>query len=210
MFFNKSGAYVSLGGVYEAKYKSAVIKKIVATVFRASDNAQLYLEWSTFPSPVCKRVSGGLETSFEAAHPIKVNTEQLEPVFVEFANGQLNMENKVNSIMEPVYSVANQILATPNIDITFADMQLRQTAYVQGARTALNDEFFWKPGDYSIVMVTKYNSTSQMSHCFKFNLSESESQRLRYNIESILVEPIANYYGRNLTINSIQKRYIKK
>ena len=41
LFHNRSGSYISLGGVYEVKNKSTTIKEITAKVIRQSDNATL-------------------------------------------------------------------------------------------------------------------------------------------------------------------------
>ena len=56
LFHNRSGSYISLGGVYEVKNKSTTIKEITAKVFRQSDNATLSLIWSTFPSPIYRKL----------------------------------------------------------------------------------------------------------------------------------------------------------
>ena len=72
LLHNRSGSYITLGGVYEAKNKSTTVKEISAKVIRKSDNATLSLLWSVFPSPVFRSVAGNYETTFETAHPFKV------------------------------------------------------------------------------------------------------------------------------------------
>ena len=46
LFYNRSGAYVQIGGVIEAKNQDAVIKDISAKIIRLCDNAELKMDWS--------------------------------------------------------------------------------------------------------------------------------------------------------------------
>ena len=102
LYHNKSGSYISLGGVYEAKNKSTTVKEISATVIRKNDNATLPLTWSTFPSPVYRTVAGNYETSFETAHPFKVEADTLAPAFIEFSKTATNVSDETNIILAPV------------------------------------------------------------------------------------------------------------
>ena len=70
IFFNKSGSYFSFGGVYSAKNKMATVKSISAIITRKSDKAVLELRWSSFSSPIYRKIAGAYETSFETAHPL--------------------------------------------------------------------------------------------------------------------------------------------
>lgn len=47
LYYNRSGAYIYLGGVIEAKYRPAVIKDISVKVIRQSDKAELAMDWSS-------------------------------------------------------------------------------------------------------------------------------------------------------------------
>ena len=112
LFHYRSGSYISLGGVYEVKNKSTTIKEITAKVIRQSDNATLSLIWSTFPSPICRRVAGNFETSFETAHPFKVEADTLAPAFVEFVDKCANMDEVSNNILYPVVCNDANIFST--------------------------------------------------------------------------------------------------
>ena len=209
LFHNKSGSYLSLGGVYSAKNKSAIIKEINALVIRESDNANLEMTWSTFSSPVFKKVAGNYESSFETAHPFKVDSDSLEPVFVEYTNSKENLTEKTDLILKPVYDVAMMILSSPNIDIISADNQVKNTQEAKKALIALNDDFFWKPGKYKLEMITYFND-SQMRDMYEFDISNQESENLRRNIESMIVIPVADHFRMNMFFHSVRKEFAEK
>lgn len=58
LFYNRSGAYVQIGGVIEAKNQSVVVRDISAKITRLSDNAELKLDWSSFNTPVFRMLQG--------------------------------------------------------------------------------------------------------------------------------------------------------
>lgn len=203
---NKSGSYVSFGGVYEAKNKPAIIKEISANIIRKNDSATLLLVWSTFSSPVYKKVAGNYESSFETAHPFKVEADTLEPTFIEFSNRKENMNEKIDAILKPTYDAARFILSTPNIELIPADNKVKSSPEAQAARIALNDDFFWKKGTYKLELVSKYNNT-EMCNTYYFSLSSEESEKLRQNIESMLVIPVADHFRLTVPFNTVRKDY---
>ena len=149
LFFNKSGSYISVGGVYEAQNKPAVVKNISAKVIRKADNATLALRWSTFSSPIFRNYAGKLESSFETAHPFKVETDMLTPAFVEFENVTDNVNDITAKILEPLQNEIQQHLKQSDISfLQQTDERVRQTKVFQEARLSLNDYFFWKKGKY--------------------------------------------------------------
>ena len=207
LFFNKSGSYISLGGVYEAKNKPAVVKNITAKIIRKSDNATLAMNWSTFSSPVFRNYAGKVESSFETAHPFKVEADMLAPAFVEFENASDKMNEITAQILEPVHNAARKFLNQDDVSLLYqTDKQVRQTKEFQDAKVSLNDYFFWKKGKYQIVLTTKYNNRV-LTNNYEFVLTEDESKELRTNIDKMLVEPIANHFHCNLTFHTIRKNY---
>lgn len=210
LFFNKSGSYISLGGVYRAENKSAVVKNISAKVIREADNATLVLRWSTFSSPIFRNYAGNLESSFETAHPFKVETDMLTPAFVEFENVTDNVNDITAKILEPLQNEIQQHLKQSDISfLQQTDERVRQTKVFQEARLSLNDYFFWKKGKYQVVLSTDYNN-QVLINSYTFSISEDESRSLRENIEKLLVEPIANHFHCKLTLNSVRKDYLAK
>lgn len=207
LYYNKSGSYISLGGVFEAQNKPAVVKDISANVIRKADNATLSMNWSTFPSPVFRNYAGKMESSFETAHPFKVETDMLAPVFVEFENAVDKMNEITSQILEPLHNTTRQYLKQDDISFLYeTDKQVRQTKEFQDAKVSLNDYFFWKKGKYQIVLTTKYNNLV-LTKIYEFTLTEDESKSLRANIDNLLVEPIANHFHCNLTFHTVRKNY---
>ena len=127
LYYNRSGSYISIGGVFEAKNKSATVKEISAKVVRDSDNATLALRWLLFTSPVVRNIAGNRETMFETAHPFKIEKDSLFPVFVEFQNANVNADEKFFILAMPALNVANSFASQDNADYSSAVYQTKST-----------------------------------------------------------------------------------
>ena len=206
LYHNKSGSYISLGGVYESKNKSTTVKDIAATVIRKSDNATLPLTWSTFPSPVYRNIAGNYETSFETAHPFKVEADTLVPAFIEFSKTATNTDEETNKILTPVVRASSVILAQPNIGVAIADAQVKQLKEYNNAKLELNDLFFWKKSKYDLVIATKHGN-STLKKVYTFELTNDDSNKLKENIDNLLVIHVADHYRMTVTMNSIRKEF---
>lgn len=209
LYHNRSGSYLHLGGVYDAKNKPAIVKEISVNVIRESDKATLSLIWSTLPSPVYRNVGGNYESSFETAHPFKVSADTLEPVFIEFSNRNENMDEKTDAILFAVHSVARIILAKPNINPFEADQHVKKSDEANTALIKLNDIFFWKAGTYELQLVTLYNDTC-LRNTYQFTITDDESSRLRRNIESMLIIPVAEHFNTRAIFNTVRKDFKEK
>lgn len=204
LFHNKSGSYISFGGVYEAINKSTTIEDISAKVVRKSDNSTLSLTWSIFPSPVYRTVGGNYESSFETAHPFKVDADTLAPAFIEFRNAQTNMEEVSDGILGPVVNASTPILFQPNANLLVVDNGVKSLNEYAQAKLALNDHFFWKPDDYEVLLITKH-SKGVLENRFNISLSMEESARLRSNIDNVLRCYVISKGGR-VTLIAIWSR----
>lgn len=209
LFHNKSGSYISLGGVYEAQNKATTIKEISAKVIRKSDNATLSLMWSTFPSPVYRGVAGNYESSFETAHPFKVEADTLVPAFVEFANMESNMDETTNNILRPVENASLPILSQGNIALLAADSGVKASPEYNAAKLSLNDYFFWKKGTYEVILTTVHSKGS-FDKKYEVRLSKEESDMIRQNIDNLLVLHVAKHFRLTLPMNSIRKEFKEK
>lgn len=209
LFHNRSGSYISLGGVYEAKNKPTTIKEISAKVIRKVDNATLSLIWSVFPSPVFRNLAGNCETSFETAHPFKVEADTLAPAFVEFTNATSNMDEISNDILRPVVDASMPILSQPNIALFAADTGVKALPEYTTAKLALNDHFFWKAGTYEIILTTVHSKGS-FDKKYEFQLSDEESTSIRHNIDNLLVIHVANHFRMSLQMSSVRKEFNEK
>lgn len=209
LFHNKSGSYISLGGVYEAQNQSTTIKEISAKVVRKSDNATLSLLWSAFPSPVYRGVAGNYESSFETAHPFKVEADTLVPAFVEFANMESNMDETTNNILRPVENASLPILSQGNIGLLAADSGVKALPEYNAAKLSLNDYFFWKKGTYEVILTTVHSKGS-FDKKYEVRLSKEESDMIRQNIDNLLVLHVAKHFRLTLPMNSIRKEFKEK
>ena len=102
LYYNRSGAYVYLGGVIETKNKAAIVKDIAVKVVRKKDKAELLLDWSSFMIPVFQSVGGNAVTTSEIARPFKVEAGSLYPVFVEFASTNIQESNHLTEIYNTI------------------------------------------------------------------------------------------------------------
>ena len=206
IFFNKSGSYISFGGVYSVKNKPATVKSISAIVTRESDKAVLDLRWSTFSSPIYRRIAGAYETSFETAHPFKVDADNLAPVFVEF---EVKEQDIVGKLLPPAYCATSAIInKSPAVSIIDADQQLRCTPAYKEAFTKINDLFFWKPGKYQIALLTEYNA-QRLNNLYVFEISEDESNQLRANIDGLLTTNLMLHFTATTpNMNVVRKEFI--
>lgn len=209
LLHNKSGSYLTLGGVYEARNKATTIKKISTKVVRKSDNATLSLIWSTFPSPVFRSVAGNYETTFETAHPFKVGADTLAPAFVEFSNAMSNMDEVSDGILRPVVNASMPILSQTNVALLTADTAVKSLSEYNTAKLALNDFFFWKADTYELVLTTVH-SKGTFDKKYEFRLSADESGSLRSNIDNLLIIHVANHFRLSLQMNSVRKEFKEK
>ena len=56
LYFNQSGSYLRIDGVYESEHKPVSIKQIAVKVTRQKDDRKLNLQWSSFISPVNQKM----------------------------------------------------------------------------------------------------------------------------------------------------------
>ena len=206
LFFNNSGAYISLGGVYDTKNKPATIKDISAQVIRESDNSTLSLTWSSFPSPVFRQVAGNYETSFETAHAFKAEADTLTPAFIEFACATENMNDKIKAHLSPLVHAAVPITTNPNIQFLEAGNIFHELPEFHTAELELNDEFFWKTGKYKLCLMTKYNNTS-FTKTYLFSLSDSDSKTLRSNIQGLLLNVLGTRFNFTSPMSTVYKDF---
>lgn len=206
LYFNKSGSYVLLGGVFEAKNKAIVIKNISVDIIRDSDNATLQLDWSTFLSLVYRRIGGNYENTCETAHPFKVEANTLFPVNIEFGSLIENIEEKNDKRLGPIYQYTREVInSTQNPTIPYIDSAVKNNKTATGVRDSLSDLFFWKEGKYRIVLKTQYNN-KLLKHTYKFSLTSDESKKLRENIDNLIVAQVADCFQLKLIMNTVRKR----
>ena len=77
LFFNQSGSYLRVDGVYEAENKPIAVKNISVTVTRKKDGQKLNLSWSSFISPVNQSMVGNYLQTTESAHPFRIEADSI-------------------------------------------------------------------------------------------------------------------------------------
>lgn len=120
LFYNRSGAYIQIGGVVEAKNQSATVKDISAKVTRCCDNAELKLNWCSFSVPSFQNIAGNIVTTTETARPFKVESNGLYPVFVEFCNADDVFLNNLSELHNRLIMKARSI---PTSQMSLDDAQ---------------------------------------------------------------------------------------
>lgn len=207
LYYNRSGAYVYLGGVIEAQNKAAVVKDIAVKVVRKKDKAELILDWSSFMIPVFQSIGGNAVTTSEIARPFKVEAGSLYPVFVEFASTNAQENSRLTEIYNTMASEVAGIMQ-PNITIDQAKYALTNLKSYQTFRDELLQNFYWKADDYVIELTITYNDTKIKRYTFKFSIDVNEAAMFKENIEKLLQCVVDEIYRVPTNLFSPQKDFV--
>ena len=195
LFYNRSGAYVQIGGVIEAKNQDTVIKDISAKITRLCDNAELKMDWSSFDVPVYQSIAGNIVTTTEIARPFKVKANDLSPVFVEFRNvdDQFldSLNEKYNSLLLQARTIAN-----PTISLEDARQNFKSTPEYQKIKEELLESFYWKVSQYVLKISVYYGSNAKKEVSYTFSLDQSEIIEFKKDIEKVMDSTIDNLYNQ--------------
>lgn len=185
LYYNRSGAYIYLGGVIEAKNKAAVVKDIAVRVVRKKDKAELLLDWSSFMIPMFQSVGGNAVTTSEIARPFKVEAGSLYPVFIEFASTNIQESARLTEIYSKI-SLELAGIMQPNTTIDQAKCALVNSSCYKTFRDELLQNFYWKADDYVIELTIMYNDEKIQQYKFKFSIDADEAAVFIKNIEKSL------------------------
>lgn len=207
LYYNKSGAYVNLGGVIEAKNKAAVVKDVSIKVIRQKDKAEQLLDWSSFMIPVFQSVGGNAVTTSEIARPFKVNAGSLYPVFIEFASTNIKENKRLTEIYNTIAAEAYNIMQS-KITIEQAKQALVDLHDYKTFRDELLQNFYWKADDYIIELTIMYNDTKIQQYRFKFSIDANEATAFKENIEKTLQCVIDEIYRVPTNLFYSQKDFL--
>ena len=101
LFINRSGSYIQIEGVFEAKNKPISVKNVALKVLRVKDDKVLNLRWSTFTSPMSQRMGGNYSSITETAHPIRIDGNSMICAFIEFADFYDSFQKRFSHITMP-------------------------------------------------------------------------------------------------------------
>lgn len=207
LYYNRSGAYIYCGGVIEAKNRSAVIKDISAKVIRQNDKAELTMDWSSFIVPVFQSVGGNPVTTNEIARPFMVGENNLDPIFVEFANADTVMVNRLNKIHEKLTLEAKQIY---NINTPFdnAKEQLQAIPEYKIFREELVENFYWKASEYQLELSIRHSDDKVEIYRYLFSLNQDEINEFRDNIDEAMLCELKWLYYQPINFNIFQKDFV--
>lgn len=195
LFYNRSGAYIQIGGVIEAKNQDAVIKDISAKIIRLCDNAELKMDWSSFNVPVYQNIAGNIVTTMETARPFKVRANDLAPVFVEFCNVDGPLVDHMAEIYSSLGVLARTIVA-PTMSLEEARQNFKLTPEYQSVKEELLEGFYWKVSQYVLTISVHYESNTIKNFSYKFSLNQTEIMEFKKDIENAMDSIIDNLYGQ--------------
>jgi len=99
-------------------------KNISANAICQSDKAELAMDWSSFMVPVFQSVGGTSVTTSKIARPFMIGANGLNPVFVEFANSDTQVVDRLSKIYEKLILESKQI-SNMNTPFERAKVQLQ-------------------------------------------------------------------------------------
>lgn len=207
LYYNRSGAYIYLGGVIEAKNRPAVIKNILVKAIRQSDKAELTMDWSSFMVPMFQSVGGNSITTSEIARPFMIGANGLNPVFVEFANSDTQMVERLSKIYEKLILESRRIsnMATPFEE---AKKQLQEMPEYQTFREELLENFYWKVSDYQIELSISHSDNKIETYRYRFSLDQDEISEFRKNIDEAMLCELKTLYYQPINLKTFQKDFV--
>jgi len=193
LFFNQSGSYLQIDGVFEAKRKPIVIKKMTVSVKRKKDDKKLNLNWSSLISPVNQNIVGNYLRTTERAHPFQINANSMACAFVEFTD---TLDTDGKTIMINMAEITEKALQYSLYYKSYDEAKNTYQSYngYISAKNNISKEFFWEIGKYEIEIVTEYNKR-RSKYKLLLNVDESNYQQLNSNIDEVLLVPLKKRYG---------------
>lgn len=195
LFFNQSGSYIRIDGVYESERKPISIKKIKIKVTRQRDERKLNLAWSSFISPVNQSMVGNYLQTTESAHPLRIEADSIICAFTEFGDAFDSFGKTFKAGTENLFK---RIVEIGNYYQNYAEAAAfyKTTSEYAHAKEVLNKEFFWEIGKYDIDIEVNYNK--EIKHfCYTISVGEYEHGLLMNNIDESLLSPLKSNYGVN-------------
>ena len=202
LFINRSGSYMQIEGVFEAKNKPISVKNVTLKVLRVKDDKVLNLRWSTFASPVSQRIVGNYSSITETAHPIRIDADSILCAFTEFADFYDSFSKK----FQPYYDALVQQMdkANPlNVSYDQAYPIYTSSEPYKIAKSLLDKELFWEIGQYEITLEAEYGK-KKVQFFYKFSVNVDDYKRIESNLVETLAKPIKDLYMKPLAMQTVQ------
>lgn len=210
LWFNQSGSYFQINGVYEACQKSTNIERISASIERKGDGAKLNHEWYHFVSPTNPSMLGASIQTTEIAHPIRLEKDSVTCVFIRFCDpfDSDGKEFKVNT--ESLFARIPEIQQkhTKYTDALAAYKQLPE--YIK-ERRAWENKLYWRIGQYKATITVRYGKNKVKEFAYSFSINEHDASAMLLNVDESLISPLKSRYNVNWNYQnaSIQLNEIK-
>ena len=208
LFFNQSGSYLRIDGVYEALSKAVSIKNITISVKRKRDDAKLNLSWSYFISPVNQNLDGNYVQITEKAHPFRIDVDSITCAFIEFADPFDSAGKAFRLSTKELFAQAQRsTIFYKNYDEAVAAYR-KMPEYSQ-AINIIEKDFFWEIGKYEIVICAEFGKEKK-EFCFLMAVDADSHKKLHKNVDESLIAPLKKEYGvawcfQNATVEIAEK-----
>lgn len=197
LFFNKSGPYCRVGIAINCLKQDSTISRFNMKIIREEDNATLKLGNCTFLPTITQSVSGNYLVSQETSHPFNVKKDGIIPIVMEFSLSNNEVVNELKMVFTDNINYVNRELKDSTEYEQIKKRLLANDKYIEGSKRLL-EEFFWKKGNYKMVIYCNYNNSYCEKKVFNFNITTQESEKLKNNIqEAFLSDLNQNFFIPN-------------
>lgn len=202
LYNNRSGSYIHIEGVFEAKNKPISVKNIELKVMRLKDEKVLNLKWSTFSSPVSQQIVGNYASMTETAHPFRIEADSIVCAFTEFADFYNSFYKTFQPYYDTLTEAANRV-CSPDLPYGQAYPKYISNDSYLAAKSVLEKELFWEIGQYKVVLKAEYGKKS-VDFPYEFSVNQDDYEKIKANLIETLSVPLKRIYGISLSMQTVQ------
>lgn len=202
LFINRSGSYMQIEGVYDAKNKPILIRKISLKLIREKDDKSLNLMWSTFISPINQQFVGNFASTTEMAHPFRIEQNSMVAAFTEFSDLFNSSGRTFQPYYESLIKEASKLISKGYNYDQALDEYTKAIAY-EKALSALQKELFWEIGKYRATLQVDYDHETT-NFVYEFEVNAETLDLLSNNVSETLIAPLKDYYKVPYSFKSVQ------
>ena len=220
------GPTIGLYGTIRSVHKDVFVSSITLTLIRLKDNATIGLEWLAF-RPRSMRIYGNEDVDLEMVSGFMLRTSDPKQFNIIFTDEDFLEEHKakMDQLRADWWRFKQERIADifesgdskeiQKIDHQALNESLFEEYYSAGRNlnfyTALNQNFFWQPGDYHVeVNVKVADPNKSESWNFEFALSPDDSESLRQNAIPSIREALGLAYNYHFAFPKITRVDEKK
>lgn len=204
LMFNRSGSYIKVEGVFEAKRKTISVKNMQLIVKRKKDGKSLDLSWATFESPVNQRIVGAVASATELAHPFRIDEDNIVCAFTEFTDFYDSASKRLESLYKDL-KIRINVEDLSNTPYDVEKTLLFKTKEWSVLENVLNDELFWQISEYDLELVVDYGSKKKI-FTYSFEVSKDDFEKCQYNTKETIRSFVKDKYGLPYEFKTVQVR----